>query len=558
MIYRFDTFLLNTNEFTIYNDADKLSLEPRVFDVLVYLIVNKDRVVSKDELIETLWDGRVITDSALNTCIRSVRRALGDNREHQRFIRTFPKRGFQFVGNIETNEPKETQAGLEDKPVEKRTEFKKKATIFGSFLILILMVLLASRWAETDTHPDLSAKATIAVLNLESAFQNDKQKLFTDGLVEELVSSLSLYRELFVIARNSSALYDDVTTGTKEIGRALGADYIVDGGVRYEGDQIRISVWLIDSRSGQQVWSTKIDRSQSEIYVLQNELAYMIAGQIVPEVVRADAEKNNKKAPDVLDAWALYHKARTKQSIYSKEMQDEAIHWADQALIRDPNLAAAHGIIARAKGTQFFHQWTDDPEKTLAEAITSARMSISLDSNDPGAYAALGYIYRYTGDETSALANLERATFLNPSDANIKLEYAHTLDWFRHQKQALPEINQALKLSPRDPRLENMLFYKAHIQFHLLDFGGSLATTKEMSGVLTTNTWRVFYYLIRAANLAQLGRQSEAEENIQAALTVNPRLNLSAMRKKFEGSKNHPENRRFWLTSLELAGLPKN
>ncbi|MFT7673978.1 MAG: tetratricopeptide (TPR) repeat protein, partial [Gammaproteobacteria bacterium] len=174
-----------------------------------------------------------------------------------------------------------------------------------------------------------------------------------------------------------------------------------------------------------------------------------------------------------------------------------------------------------------------------------------------GAYAALAYIYRYIGDETSSIANLERATFLNPTDASIKLEYTHTLDWFRHQIPALPEINKAIKLSPRDPRLENMLFYKAHIQFHLFEFENSLTTTKEMSGVLTTDTWRVFYYLMRAANQAQLGRNDSAKQSIQAALKVNPKLTLSAMRKRFKSSKNHPENRRFWLESLEKAGLPK-
>jgi tetratricopeptide (TPR) repeat protein len=194
-------------------------------------------------------------------------------------------------------------------------------------------------------------------------------------------------------------------------------------------------------------------------------------------------------------------------------------------------IQVAHGVIARAKGAQFFNRWTDQPEKTLEEAIVRAKTSISLDNNDPGAYAALGYIYRYTGDETSSIVNLERATILNPSDANIKLEYAHTLDWFRYQKQALPEINEAIKLSPRDPRLENMLFYKAHIQFHLLEFEDSLSTTKEMSGVLTTDTWRVFYHLMRAANQARLGRNDSAKKSIQAALKVNPKLTLSAMRK---------------------------
>ena len=209
------------------------------------------------------------------------------------------------------------------------------------------------------------------------------------------------------------------------------------------------------------------------------------------------------------------------------------------------------------KAFNFFYQWTDDRIRTLDEAITSAKTAISLDKNDAGGYAALGYVYRYTGDETSSLANLERATFLNPSDANIKLEYAHTLDWFRHQKKGLLEINRAIKLSPRDPRLENIFFYKAHMQFHLFEFENSLITTKAMSGVLTSDTWRVFYHLIRAANQAQLNRDLAAKQSVEAALKINPKLTISAMRKRFEGSKNHPENRRFWLASLEKAGIPK-
>jgi len=282
----------------------------------------------------------------------------------------------------------------------------------------------------------------------------------------------------------------------------------------------------------------------------------LIAGQIVPQLVRSDFEKNSKNTPEVMDAWAVYHQARVRQSVYTKEAQGEAIRLAELALVKDPNLAAAYGVIARAKGVQFFYQWSEAPNITLEQAISNAKRAISLDKNDPGAYAALGYVYRYTGDETSALANLERASFLNPSDANIKLEYAHTLDWFRHQDKALPVINEAIRLSPKDPRLENMYFYKSHIQFHLHDYEGSLNTSRELGGVLTTDTWRVFYHLVRAANFAQINNEEEAEKSIQAALPINPKLSLSAIKKRFEGSNNHPENRRFWLESLEKAGLP--
>jgi tetratricopeptide (TPR) repeat protein len=121
----------------------------------------------------------------------------------------------------------------------------------------------------------------------------------------------------------------------------------------------------------------------------------------------------------------------------------------------------------------------------------------------------------------------------------------------------LPEINQALKLSPRDPRLENMYFYKAHILFHLHQYEQSLETTRKMSGVLTTDIWRIFYHLVRAANFAQLEQFEAAQGSVNAALKINPKLSLSAMRKRFEGSNNHPENRNFWLASLRKAGLPE-
>lgn len=544
MIYQFDRFTLDTEEYLLTRDSERLAPEPRVFDVLVYLLENRDRIVSKDELIEALWEGRIITDSALNTCIRSVRRTLSDDREKQAYIRTFPKRGFQFVGKLNPDTAHTAESGRK---------------FFLPALALVVLGFVAVAGYKFLSLPDdslASNRPSIAVLDFDHSASTDKQRYFTEGLVEELVFSLSRYRELFVISRNSSRLFSDGQFSPQEISRELGAEYIVDGQVRYDGDNIRVSAQLIDGNTGQQLWSTQINRPQGEIYTLQSELAFLVAGQLFPELVRVDSEKNRINPPEVLDAWALYHKARTKQAVYQKEMQGEAIHWAEMALIRDPNLAAAHGVIARAKGVQFFYGWSDDRQLTLEEAIASAKQAINMDSNDAGGYAALGYIYRYTGDETSALANLKRATMLNPGDANIRLEYAHTLDWFRHQEQGLSEIIQAIKLSPRDPRLENMLFYKAHMQFHLHQYEASLETTNLMSGALTSETWRMFYHLIRAANQAQLNQQQAAAQSVEAALRINPKLSISAMGKQFESSKNHPENRRFWLESLEMAGIP--
>ena len=554
--YFFDSFTVNTSELRLFDADNEVAVEPQVFRVLCYLIEHRTRVVSKDELINALWGGRVVSDMALNTCIKSVRKTIGDDGRQQKYIRTLPKRGFQFITEVSAQEPSDLPQISES---EKASFVTKPRWKFALLLpILLGLIWLFSNFSPTNQEHQLSAsgKTSIAILNFKQSGQHDQIQFFTDGLTEELTSSLSHYRDLFVIARNSSSQFDEAEQSIQQIGKALAAQYIVDGSVRYHQEDVQISANLVNTTTGQLVWSGKFDQQQTQLYSLQNELAYQIAGQLVPEIIRADAEINLKKPPEDMDAWALYHKARSVQAVYSKDSQHEAIQWSRKALGEDPDFAAAYGVIARAKGVQFFYQWTSDEQKTLQEAIDTAEKSIRLDPNDPGAYAALGYVYRYTGDETRAIANLERAAELNPSDANIRLELAHTLDWFRYQDKALPEIEQAIKLSPRDPRLQNMYFYKAHILFHLKAFESSLEATRDMSAALTTDTWRMYYHLMRAANFAQLDQADKAKSSIIGALEINSKLSIAAMRKKFEGSKNHPDNRRFWLESLAKAGLP--
>ena len=166
-------------------------------------------------------------------------------------------------------------------------------------------------------------------------------------------------------------------------------------------------------------------------------------------------------------------------------------------------------------------------------------------------------MHRFSRNEIVAVANLKRAVELNPNDANIRLEYAHMLDWFRLQDRALPQILEAIRLSPRDPRLQMMFFFKAHILFHLNDFEASLKASREMSSALTSDTWRVNYHLVRAANLAEIGRKDEAQIEITKSREINPKLSLTFIKKLFGIANNHPDNRKAWLGSLRKAGMPE-
>ncbi len=560
MAYSFDDFVLDPSGHSLSRGGEALHVEPQVLALLLYLVEQRARIVSKSELIEEVWGGRVISDAALNTCVRSVRRVLGDDAARQRYVRTFPKRGFQFVGTLRSDDGA-AAAPPGRKETESRPRRRRGPLVAASLLLAFL--LIGAFWWLLDRHEGeaglpLPGKPSLAVLRFDNLSDDPGQDYFVDGLIADLVSGLSLDRELFIVSPSSTFRYAEEPVDVGRIGRELGVAYVLSGSIRRSDDRIRVNAELLDARSGSTLWSERFDRELTDVFAVQDEISRSIVGRISPEVLRARADQARNQPTESLDAWDLYLQARAAQLVSSAEGQAEAIRLAQTAIARDPDFAAPHALIARAKGFQFFHQWTDDPERTLAEAIESARAAIRLDANNPLAYAALGYVYRLTGDEIRSIGNLERARDLNPNDAGIRLELAHALDWFRQQERALPEILEAIRLSPRDPRLELMYFYKAHILFHLREFDASLVAASEMAGALTSETWRTFYHLVRAANLAYLGREVEARSEIERAREIRPKLSLASIRKRFEGSQNHPENRRIWLDALGQAGLPEH
>lgn len=557
MKYRFDSFEFDPAGHGLSDDGATVSLEPQAIELLRYLIENRDRIISKDELIDHIWQGRIITDAALNTRIRSIRRALGDDRSQQRYVKTFPKRGFQFVGVIEADGERTGQA---EHTGGRMFPEPKLLTAFAAALLIIVAGTFYL-WTQSDNklraELPLPKRPSIAVLRFSNLNEDTGYQYFVDGLTEDIITNLSLNRELFVISRNSSFGYKAGDADMSTLAKELGVAFIARGSVRRVDDRVRINSELIEARTGRTIWAERFDRALVDVFAIQDDISQSIAARLAPEIVKARVDHARSKRTENLDAWDLYLKAKSSQYKLNEAAQSKAVRLALLAIKRDGEFAAPYSLIARAKGIQFFYRWTDDPDSTLKQAIEYARSAIRLDANDPVAFAALGYVYRFTGDADRSIANLDHAAKLNPNDANIRLELAHTLDWFRRQKRALPEIERAIRLSPRDPLLQNMYFYKAHILFHLKRFEDSLAAARDMGGVLSSKTWRVWYHMINAANLAELGRASDAKKNVDSALELNPKMTLSAMRRRFKGSKNHPDNRRIWLASLSKAGVPE-
>jgi TolB-like protein len=318
--YLFEDCVLDTDRRELRRGADLLSVTPQVFDVLDYLIRNRERVVSKDDLIAAVWEGRIVSDAALTTRINVARNAIGDSGEDQRLIKTLPRKGFRFVGAVQ----------------EERTP---------------TVVAVAATHAEAPrsalTLPD---RPSIAVLPFTNLSSDPEQDYLADGIVEDLITELSRFSELFVIARNSSFQYKGKATDVRQIGRELGVRYVLEGSVRRWADRIRISAQLIDAATGGHRWAEHYDRKIEDVFAVQDDVVRTIVSILAAHVRRAEIERTRAKPPNSWQAYDYYLQAAEAFAAFEASMRAERIYEArrflQQSLARDANYARSYALLS--------------------------------------------------------------------------------------------------------------------------------------------------------------------------------------------------------------------
>jgi TolB-like protein len=242
--YLFEDFVLDTDRRELRRGSDLLPVTPQVFDLLDYLLRNRERVVSKDDLIAAVWGGRIISDAALTTRINVVRNVIGDNGKNQQLIKTFPRKGFRFVGAV-TEELVSATATTAATPTQ----------------------------ARRPALP-LPDKPSIAVLPFTNLSSDPDREYLADGIVEDMIIELSRFSELFVITRNSSFQYAGKSADVRQVGRELGVRYVLEGSIRRGGDRIRIAAQLIDAATGAHRWAERYDRKLEDVFAVQDEVVH--------------------------------------------------------------------------------------------------------------------------------------------------------------------------------------------------------------------------------------------------------------------------------------------
>jgi TolB-like protein len=240
VLYSFEGISLDTDTRELRRGCELLSIEPKVFDLLVHLIANRGRVVSKDDLIATVWDGRIVSESALTTAINAARAALDDSGEAQRLIKTLPRKGLRFIGTVSEG------------PAP-----------------------LATPTAPDAQRPALALpdKPSVAVLPFANVSGDPEQAYIADGITDDIITELSRFSELFVIARNSSFQYKGKATDVRQVGRELGVRYVLEGSIRRVGERVRISVQLVNAANGAHLWAERYDRQIADVFAIQDEVA---------------------------------------------------------------------------------------------------------------------------------------------------------------------------------------------------------------------------------------------------------------------------------------------
>jgi TolB-like protein len=417
----FDNHVLSPDRRELRRGRELVALEPQVFDLLIYLLTHRDRVVSKDDLFASVWAGRVVSDSTLTSRINAARKAIGDSGEDQKLIRTMARKGFRFVGTVQLTAPGTVDVG--GAVVEKR-EFRRPIT----------------------THE----RPAIAVLPFTNMSGDSEQEYFSDGISEDIITALSKLRWFFVIARNSSFTYKGKAVHMSQVGAELGVGYVLEGSVRKGGDRVRITAQLNDVTTGSHLWAEKYDRKLADVFAVQDEITKAIVAAIEPQLYAAENFRARRKPPDSLDAWDLVMRALSHYWRVTRQDNVVAQALLEKAITIDPGYGQALGVLATSYTFSAHMGWADmSGMAPIAERAALA--AIRADSEDPWAHFALGSVFLFRRRFEDSLAEFESALDLNPNFSLAQGYYGLTLSYCGRWQEGCVAAQRALQLSPRDP-----------------------------------------------------------------------------------------------------------
>ena len=526
---RFDRFVLDLTRGALRTCDGDIALSPKAYGVLRHLAENAGRLVPKQELYEAVWPNVLVSNDSLVQCVRELRQKLGDD-EHC-LIKTVSRRGYLFDVQISVD------------------------------LVTPPRPPLATALTELRPALPLPERPSIAVLPFTNLSGDSAQEYLADGIVEDIITELSRFSELFVIARNSSFRYKGKSPDVRQVGHELGVRYVLEGSVRRDGDRLRISAQLIDAASGGHRWAERYDRKLEGVFALQGEVAQTIAAVLVAHLRRAETERARAKPPNSWQAYDYYLQAADAFSGFTSSFNMEQLYetrrLAQQSLAVDANysrsqaiLATANAIVAAADGASWVNgQKSDFPNPSLLEhAYQHARKAVHLDPNLPEAHACFGYVLMWKRQHDASIAAFERAIALNSN--YVDWRFGAALIFAGEPRRAVDVLETYMRLDPfYVPIGAGMLGWAYYM---LKQYTQALPMLRDcVSRMPNFRSGHIFL----ASTYAQMGRLEEARAEAAEVLRITPEWTIG-ISVRLTGLK-HPHDVKHYVDGLRKAGLPE-
>jgi TolB-like protein len=467
----------------LFHGTEPVGLGQRAVTLLQVLVERAGAPVSKNALIEAGWAGLAVEEGNLTVQIAAVRRVLGQAPGGESWIETLPRRGYRYIGPV----------GAADESS-----------------VAVPMV---------ETTPALSDRPSIAVLPFQSFCGDPEQEYFADGVVEEIITGLARIKGLLVIARNSSFTYKGRVVDVKQIGRELGARYVLEGSVRKAGGRVRVSARLVEAETGAQLWAERYDHQLENIFELQDHITLSVVGAVEPNLREAEIGRVKRKRPDSLDAYDLVLRAIPHVYAAMPEQAGKAIPLLERALALQADYAGAHGLLAWCHETLFVRAGQGDENRVAA--IRHARAALAHGRDDATALGVGGFVLAMVEhDRATAFQAFEQARVLSPSSALTLLFGAVALAYGGEAERAIDYGELALRISPVQDRTNYYAHHALSIAYFLTGRYEEAATAARRA-IRSGPDFSISHCFL-AAPLAKLGRLAEANAAASRVLALQP------------------------------------
>jgi adenylate cyclase len=524
---QFGSFTLDLERLCLRGPAGEVELRPKSFEVLRYLVEHAGRVASKEEVMAAVWSNVTVTDDSLIRCISEVRHAIGD--ESQRIVKTVPRRGYLF-----------------DAPVLPRHEFAESRA--GE--------TAQSLQGQQQADPiALSGRPSIVVLPFANLSGISEEDYLSNGFSEDIVTELSRFSELQVIAWHSSFHYKGKAVDERQVGRELGVNYVLQGSVRRGNDRVRITSHLVDAETGAHLWGERYDRSLDNVFAIQDEVVRTIAPLLVAHVRKAEVERTLLKPPATWQAYHYFMRGLDLHLTYQSSQEVAALHESRRLLEQSISIDPAYARPYSALAISHLSSWTNCEDSDflrpseLERAHQFARQAVRLDPQLAYAQATFAHVLTWGRQHEVALGALDRALRLNPNYSHWQV--AAILMFAGELERAVESMQAYMRLDPYYPTSAIGWLGVAYCTLGRLS-----EAQRYLSEAVARSPRRAMFQYWLAATYGHMGEADAAREQAKALLKLQPSFTITGTARPL-GVFRRASHADHFLEGLRKSGLPQ-